>query len=276
LNETVILAAARGLYYAAAMLLFGTFAFNRLLRAKLPMIVSPREVTVRWSALAAAAAAACVWFVMAAMQMAGMLDRDALVQAATATLFGQLFLARMMALLALAFVARRGAMPALLLAAIVLILPAATSHAAASSPAGFTVLGATLDAVHLLTAGFWIGGLAVLAILFRRKEPNILLALSLFSDWAMIAVLLLVMTGLINGASIILGDKGTPSALYLAVLGTKLTLVAAMLALAATNRFRWIPRSRDAAIARNAALELALGFIVVLLAGALGQLQPTL
>ena len=63
------------------------------------------------------------------------------------------------------------------------------------------------DAVHLLTAGFWIGGLAVLVVLFRRKEPNILLALSLFSDWAMIAVLLLVMTGLINAASIILGGQ---------------------------------------------------------------------
>src|SRR6185436_15657521 len=112
--------------------------------------------------------------------------------------------------------------PGILLAAIALALPAATSHAAAASPAGFTVFGATLDAVHLSTAGFWIGGLAVLAILFRRKEPNILLALSLFSDWAMIAVLLLVMTGLINGASILLGDAGAPSLVYLTVLGIKL------------------------------------------------------
>jgi putative copper export protein len=200
------------------------------------------------------------------------------VQTVTATLFGQLFLARMIALtaLALAFTAKRGTKPAMLLAGIALILPAATSHAAASSPAGFAIFGATLDALHLVTAGFWIGGLAVLAHLFRRREPNILLALSLFSDWAMIAVLLLVMTGLINGASIILGDKGAPSTLYLAVLGAKLALVTAMLTLAATNRFRLMPRGRDAAIARNAALELALGVIVVLLAGALGQLQPTL
>jgi putative copper resistance protein D len=274
----VILAAARGLYYAAAMLLFGSLAFNSLLHARLPMIMPPRLIRLRWGALVVAAAAGCVWLVMAAMQMAETLDRQAVIQTATATLFGQLFLARMAALfgLALAFAAKRGATPAVLLAAIVLILPAATSHAAASSPAGFAVLGASLDAVHLLTAGFWVGGLAVLAKLFRRKEPNIVLALSLFSDWAIIAVLLLVMTGLINGASIILGDSGAPSALYLAVLGTKLTLVAAMLALAATNRFRLMPRGRDGAVARNAALELALGIIVVLLAGALGQLQPTL
>jgi putative copper resistance protein D len=278
LNEAVILAAARGLYYAATMLLFGDLAFNMLLRAKLPVIVPPTNVTMRWSALAIALTAACVWLVMAAMQMAAALDTSAVVQTVTATLFGQLFLARMMALtaLALAFTAKRGTKPAMLLAGIALILPAATSHAAASSPAGFAIFGATLDALHLVTAGFWIGGLAVLAHLFRRREPNILLALSLFSDWAMIAVLLLVMTGLINGASIILGDRGAPSTLYLAVLGAKLALVTAMLTLAATNRFRLMPRGRDAAIARNAALELALGVIVVLLAGALGQLQPTL
>ena len=273
-----MLAAARGLYYAATMLLFGDLAFNMLLRAKLPVIVLPTNMTVRWSALAVALTAACTWLVMAAMQMAAALDTQAVIQTATATLFGQMFLVRMMALtgLALAFAAKRGTRPAMPLAAIALILPAATSHAAAASPAGFVIIGATLDALHLVTAGFWIGGLAVLAHLFRRKEPNILLALSLFSDWAMIAVLLLVMTGLINGASIILGDKGAPSTLYLTVLGAKLALVTAMLTLAATNRFRWMPRGRDAVIARNAALELALGVIVVLLAGALGQLQPTL
>jgi putative copper export protein len=283
LNETVILAAARGFYYAATMLLFGDLAFNTLLRAKLPVIVSPINMTTRWSALAVALIAACVWLVMAAIQMAAAFDTRAVIQTATATLFGQLFLVRMMALmaLALAFAAKRGTKPAMLLAGIALILPAATSHAAASSPAGFAIFGATLDALHLATAGFWIGGLAVLAHLFRRKEANILLALSLFSDWAMIAVLLLVMAGLINGASILLGGSnegsgGTPSTLYLAVLGTKLALVSAMLTLAATNRFRLMPRGRDAAIARNAALELALGVIVVLLAGALGQLQPTL
>jgi putative copper resistance protein D len=162
------------------------------------------------------------------------------------------------------------------LALVALILPAATSHAAAASPAGFTFLGASLDALHLATGGFWIGGLAALLQLHRRKEPNMLLALSLFSEWAMVAVLLLVMTGLINGASILLGDPGRPSAVYLAVLGAKLALVAVMLGLAGMNRFRLMPQGLDRAIARNAAWELGAGIIVVLLAGALGQLQPVL
>jgi putative copper export protein len=52
--------------------------------------------------------------------------------------------------------------------------------------------------------------------------------------------------------------------------------VAIMLALAAVNRFKLMPRANDRAIARNAAFELGLGLIVVMLAGALGQLQPAL
>jgi putative copper resistance protein D len=278
LDPALILAAARGLYYAAVMLLFGDLAFSLILHAKLPVILPPRGI--RWSALALAAAAGSAWFLMAVAGMAGTLDVPAGIQTLTATLFGQLFAARMVALAALALVLKRGARLtvslAVLLALAALILPAATSHAAAASPAGFTAFGVSLDALHLITAGFWIGGLAVLLQLHRRNEPNILLALSLFSDWAMIAVLLLVMTGLINGASILLGDRGTPSLLYLAVLGAKLALVAGMLGLAAMNRFRLMPQGKDQVIARNAALELGAGVIAVLLAGVLGQLQPTL
>ena len=272
----LIAAAARGLYFAATMLLFGDLAFSLLIHAKLPVILPPRDIKLRWSGLGVAAVAGLAWFLMAVAGMAGTLDVPAIIQTLTATLFGQLFILRIVAMTALALVLKRHAKLAVLLALIVLTLPAGTSHAAAASPAGFTAIGAILDATHLGTAGFWIGGLAVLLQLHRRGEPNILLALSLFSEWAMIAVLLLVMTGLINAASILLGDAGTPSRVYLIVLGTKLVLVAAMLGLAAMNRFRLMPQGNDKVIARNAARELSAGVIAVLLAGVLGQLQPTL
>ena len=277
LGTDAILAAARGLYYAATMLLFGELAFGLLIQAKLPVILPPRNMGLRWSALALAGVAGLAWLALAVLNMAGTLDRPAVIETLTATLFGQLFLIRLTALMALIWaLAWRRAKPAALSALTALILPAATSHAAAASPAGFTILGAGLDALHLATAAFWLGGLAVLFQLHRRAEPNILLALSLFSEWAMIAVLLLVMTGLIDGASILLGDPGSPSISYLAVLGAKLALVAGMLGLAAMNRFRLMPQGQDRLIARNVALELGLGVIVVLLAGVLGQLQPTL
>jgi len=268
----VILILSRGIYFAATMLLFGDAAFGTLLRAKLPVIMPLRHWWLRWAALLVALLAGCIWLALAAAQMADALNADVLTATLTSTLFGQLFLVRLAALIAMALLLLfwRSAKLMILPATLALALPAVTS------PAGFTAIGTMLDATHLLTAGFWIGGLVVLAALFRRKEPNMTLALSLFSEWAMIAVLLLVMTGLINGAQVLLGGKGTFSTLYLAVLGAKLALVAVMLWLAATNRFKLLPMGKEGAIARNTAYELAAGIIVVLLAGALGQLQPLL
>ena len=252
------------------MLLFGGAMFGALLKSRLSIHAPlPRRGLVLLALMAG-----CAWFVLAAAQMAGELTRGAVVEAATASLFGQIFLVRLAALLGLFFACKHDR-AAVLLAAIALALPAVTSHAAASSPARFAAIGMSLDAMHLLTAGFWIGGLAVLATLFARREAKIFPALSLFSEWALGAVLLLAMTGLVNAASILLGGGGD-AAPYLAVLGIKLALVLAMLGLAAVNRFKLMPRAQDAKIARNARLELGLGVMVVLLAGALGQLPPTL
>jgi putative copper resistance protein D len=282
-----LIAASRGIYYIATMLLFGASLFAALLSARLAVIAPMRLRALRWPALAMASIAAIAWGALAAMQMADALDSQVLARTATDTLFGQLFLARMIALALLACVLAlsHGHRLAAALAGVALLLPAATSHAAISSPAGFTAFGTVLDAIHLLTAGFWIGGLAVLALLFLRREPNILLALSLFSEWAMVAVLLLVMTGMINAASVLLGSPGKASPVYIGILGAKLAGATAMLCVAFVNRYWLMPemgpdttpaRKAGAALARNVALELGLGAIVVLLAGVLGQLQPTL
>jgi len=274
----VILALSRGIYFAATMILFGESAFGALLRAKLPIIMPVRVWSLRWAALLLALVAGCLWLGLAAAQMADTMNGQVLAETVTATLFGQLFLVRLIALLGMAALLLfwRSGRLMVILAAIALTLPAATGHTALASPAGFAAMGTILDAIHLLTAGFWIGGLAVLAALFRRKEPNLVLALSLFSDWAVIAVLILVMTGLIDVFSILLGGKGTPSLSYLAVLGAKLVLVAAMLWLAAVNRFKLLPRNAEDKIGRNTIRELVMGLLVVLLAGALGNLQPLL
>jgi putative copper resistance protein D len=275
----VILVAARGLYFAATMLLFGEAAFAAARAKRLPVIAPAPATQLRWALLSLALLASGAWLVLAAAQMADTApDAATTALALRGTLFGQVFAARIVLLLALAVLLACGARARwiALASGLALALPAITSHAAASSPANFTAIGAVLDAAHLLAGGVWIGGLAGLILLFRRRETNIVLALSLFSEMAMIAVLLLVMTGLVDAASILLGDKGAAAPLYLAVLGCKLAAVAAMLGLAVANRFRLLPRGDTAAIARNAAIELGLGLIAVLLAGALGQLPPTL
>lgn len=275
-----MIAMARGVYFAATLLLFGLSAFAFLLRARLPMILPLRDAPLRWVLLLTALVSGSAWLGLAAAAMADAMDSQAVMITATDTVFGQLFLARMAALLGLALLlllrghGRGRSALMVVLSAVALVLPATTSHAAAASPAGFAAIGAVTDAVHLLTAGFWIGGLALLLLLFRRGEPNMILALSLFSDWGMAAVLLLVMTGLINSASILLGQQGSPSPLYLGTLGAKLALVAGMIGLALVNRFRLMPQGRQARIARHTAMELGAGLTAALLAGLLGQLQP--
>jgi putative copper resistance protein D len=264
----VTLILARGVYFAAAMLLFGGAVFRTLLKTNLKLDVPAR---LHQSILAVALVAGCTWLALAAGEMAGRLDASVLTQTITGTLFGQVFVLRLAALLGLLLVPDGWITAAL--AGLALALPAVTGHAAQSSPAGFIAIGATLDAVHLLAAGAWIGGLAVLLAI--RRRPAFAAALALFSDMAMIAVLVLVMTGLINAVSILLGDKGADAPLYVAVLGAKLGLVLAMLVLAAVNRFRLLPRGATGAVARNAEIELALGAIAILLAGWLGQLAPT-
>ncbi|MBA2590221.1 MAG: CopD family protein [Alphaproteobacteria bacterium] len=266
------IAAARGLYFAALMLLFGSAAFEVLLKKQLPFVAP--VLLPRRGMLLAALAAALVWFALAAAQMADAADLATIRLAATATLFGNLFVLRVAVLLGLLLLPARRLTGTAVLAAAALSLPSATSHAATASPAGLAATGTILDAVHLLTCGFWIGGLAVLIALFRRKDPNMLQVLSLFSDTALVAVLLLAMTGMINIVTILLVGNHVRAPVYLAVLGAKLALVGIMLALALVNRFALTEAGEHPKIARNAVIELGLGLIVVLLAGLLGQLSP--
>src|SRR5215469_16665843 len=137
-GRSVILALSRGLYFAATMLLFGEAAFGVLLRAKLPIIAPLRDWSLRWVALLLALLAGCLWLGLAASQMADTMNGQVLVETLTATLFGQLFVARLAALLGIAALLLfwRSGKLMMALATIALALPAATSHAAASSPAG--------------------------------------------------------------------------------------------------------------------------------------------
>lgn len=272
----MIEALSRGVYLVAAMALFGDALFGVLLRTKLPVIPPLNNQALRWTVLCAAIVAGCLWFTLAAARMAGALNAHLFVESLTQTMFGRIFMLRLIALVALAFLffIRGNRKLETVMTILVVALPSVTSHTALASPPGFIAVGAIVDATHLLTAGFWIGGLLVLAALFRRRDPNILLALSLFSEWAMVAVLILVMTGMINAASVLLSSKGTPSSVYLSILGAKLVLVAVMVWLAASNRFRWLPKGEHSRIERNIMHEISIGIIVVLLAGVLGQLQP--
>jgi putative copper resistance protein D len=279
--------AIRWLQDASLMLVFGGAMLRAILRTRLPALALPPGRLLTAAALVALLSAPLT-LAFTTAQMAGdsaaMFDAHMLTLTMTQTLFGQVFLARLALLLLLvigALLKWRDNQLALLSGA-ALVLISVTSHAAGASPANFAAIGITSDGLHLLTGGFWIGGLALLAALFVSKTEKKLLAgaTTIFAEWGMIAVAILVLTGMLNAASILLGGEGHDTTAYLAVLGAKLALVVGMVALALVNHFRLLPQlaaggSADGLL-RNIRRELGLGLVVVALAALLGLLAPTM
>jgi copper transport protein len=107
---------------------------------------------------------------------------------------------------------------------------AAAGHAAASGPIDLLV-----DALHALTAAFWVGGLVALAALGRSVEPR---TLHRFSTLAMASVLTLVVTGTLNSLRHLTAVEQLWLTGYGLTLVIKLSLVAGTLAVAAVSRRR--------------------------------------
>ena len=168
-----------------------------------------------------------------------------------------------------------------------------TGHGAADEGlAGLTHLGA--DILHLLAAGVWLGALAVLLMLVLTTDASDLAAmrslheaLAGFSGIGSAAVAVLVLTGLVNSWFLVGPDHlgAIASSAYGLTLLAKLAAFAAMLGLAALNRFRLTPRleiaftggsisSVRADLLKSLLLETAAGVLVLGLVSALGVLAP--
>jgi putative copper export protein/mono/diheme cytochrome c family protein len=264
-----------------------------------------------WAAIVAELASGALWFVLQAAAMSGRTvgeaaTRDILGAVLWRTQFGQVMLIRF--ILAVPFVAclvllhRARALrsritllqAASVIAAASFISLAWTGHAAATP--GAVHLAA--DAIHLLAAGLWLGGLIALAAFFAvtgGKADSAWLAVLAegtrrFSLLGMIAVGTLLLTGIINSWFLV----GTIPALvgtdYGHLLLAKIGLFAIMVFLAAINRGRLTPRlaGSDAgrraggalsalrSLRRNALLEAGIGAVVLVIVSALGAVPPGL
>ncbi len=268
---TALAALGRGLHDASLMTLFGSACLMALLAARVPELALEGGALALGRRVAAllALASAPAWLIGAPAWTA-------------ATLAGQILLIRIVLLILLAGAVWSGRIRAAAwLAGAALVAIAATGHVAGASPQGFIVIGAASDGLHLLTAGYWIGGLSVLVAMLgeRPKAARLPQAVALFAEWGLIAVALLVMTGVINAAMVLLGSPGHDTLLYAGVLALKIILALTMIALALTNHFRLLPhlaREGIAARLRNrAGWELGLGLAVVGLAALLTLLSPT-
>ena len=152
------------------------------------------------------------------------------------------------------------------------------------------------DAVHLVAAGIWLGGLGPLALLLatarREGDERWLLvariAATRFSTLGILSVASLLATG-ITSSWFWVGDTA-------ALLGTdygrclllKLGFFAAMVGVASVNHIRWVPRLASAPatlgsepawetiheLQRNTAIEAGLGVLILGIVAVLGILPP--
>ena len=169
-----------------------------------------------------------------------------------------------------------------------------TGHGAASEGrVGLVHLWA--DILHLLAAGAWIGGIAAFGWLLLRPAaamtPDHLRlshrALDRFSVIGSLAVGVIVASGLVNGYMLIgpMHIIDLPATRYGQLFLAKLALFAAMLALAAANRFRLTPALTAAlahgdtaravgALRRSIAWEASAALIILGLVALIGTLTP--
>jgi putative copper resistance protein D len=163
-------------------------------------------------------------------------------------------------------------------------------HAVAVEPLGPVAVLA--DALHLLAAGCWLGALLPLALLLRAASresgadarPYAVLAVRRFSAFSLVAMLLIVATGLWNAWT----EVGSLAALvgtrYGWLLLVKIALLGPILAFALANRRRLLPAlSGDAAtvgrpamarLSRFIVCELALALLVLAVTAALSLTVP--
>jgi putative copper resistance protein D len=179
-----------------------------------------------------------------------------------------------------------------LLAVALFVSIAWTGHAASAGGAAQPWTLAA-DALHLLAASIWPAGLLpfTLFLSFAGRDlmaahlPPVLKTARCFSAVSFVTVFLLAATGIVNAFFLVGSFSALVGSLYGRVLCLKLLLFAAMLVIAAQNRWRLLPGlfapSQPAAscfilkrLRHFVLAELSLAVAVVLVVALLGTLPP--
>jgi putative copper resistance protein D len=173
--------------------------------------------------------------------------------------------------------------------AVALFMSCAWLSHAASDPSSYLPLHLAVHSVHMLGAALWFGGLLPLAMLLtlvgRDRTAEGLAAtreaVMRFSVVALVAVGLIVLTGIANLMLLVGGIAEAVDHRFVQVLTLKLALFAAMLTLATINRQVLLPRLVMAdsgraimLLRRSVWAEVALAALVLLVVGELGISPP--
>lgn len=301
-----MLAIARAVHFAAVIALFGEAAFLHFVAPA--RLRPPRFMAIGAWSIAVAAASAIAWLAVEAQVMSGLPAREALAPETlrtvlTQTVFGEVWLARIviLAVAAAALFASRErtgraspswALPIAFAASSLLLASLAGMGHAAAGRGSELIVRLLADALHLLAAGAWIGALPpfvmVIGDAVRRGDAGAFRmareATERFSTLGIASVGTLVLSGFVNASYTLRGIAALFAPGYGTLLTAKLMLFAVMISLAAVNRVWLTPRlamrpreevrSSLRALRRNAGVELLLGLAILGVVGELGITMP--
>ncbi len=280
-------------HFAATMLLFGASAFVwALAPAGLARDLTGAVRRIAAVAVVVAAITALIWLGLEAGSMgegwSDVLNPDMLAGVLSDTAFGRVWQWRLGLVLVflVALAAGRHDRWAFIAPASALLLASLglAGHAIMQTgPVG--ALHRVNDALHLLVAGAWVGGLVPFVLCVNRfgdpaLRPAALLATRRYSTWGHFVVAIVVLTGVVNVALTLHVAPVPFTTPYQTLLAAKIVMVVTMIATALFNRYVLVPRLKDEtgraarALKINSIAEIAYAFIVVALVSAFGLLQP--
>jgi copper resistance protein D len=233
---------------------------------------------------------AVLWLALEAASMAddwsAATDPGAIAAVLTDTSFGRAWIVRLAlsaALVAVALTMRGHWATKSILSALLLASLALAGHAAMQTGVE-GLLHRCNDALHLLSAGAWLGGLVVFLLCLGEYPDNKLgaeagQAMMRFSLFGHFVVATIVATGIVNIGLISGRPPWPPTTPYRALLDAKIVVVAIMILLAIYNRYWLVPRLKQrtdalAVLRLTSAIEVALGTVVVALVSVFALLDP--
>ena len=283
----------RFLHFSAAMLLLGTSAFAGTMMPPSLRHELDRPLRRLTAALLIIAALTSVaWFGIDAAEMGNgwsdAVNPDNLVAVITGTEYGAVWMWHLVIMVALVLAYAFGgphrwltltALSTLFLASLGFV-----GHAAMFEGALGT-LQRLNHALHLISAGLWVGVLPALAICLLRLHapvlsPDIATALRRFSGIGHFAVAVVILTGVVNTYLIVGGVPLDLKSPYQVLLDIKIGLVVLMVMIALANRYLFVPvmagKSDDGHrnLVRGTIAEIGLGALVVALVSAFATLDP--
>ena len=301
------LIAARAMHFGATALLAGVLLFRAAVAGS-PVAASPAATALvnrqtRWIAgvaLIVSVASGVVWFVVTAAEMGGLpfaeaIKPDVLQMILVATQFGSVAAVRLALAIATAVLLALDRIKRIRWLTLVAVLAFAVSIAwTGHSGSGYGASGniqLSADALHLLAASAWIGGLVPLALLlsfaYSRSDSWLAIAAAVtrrFSTLGIVSVATLIASGATNAWFLVGSVKALTTTEYGRVLMLKLALFLLMLAIAAINRNVLTPQlaatSADGRLValrkliRHCGYEIILGFGIISVAAWLGTLHP--